>query len=491
MNKIVIAAVIPLLILAGCATGPVYQRPISKTPDQWKEAKSTSSTENTALTAWWKMFHDPVLDQLIAKSAENNLDLQIAKTRIREARALLGVANAAGKPTLNTSADYSRSKQSESTVSSVAKNAVDLESNMFQAGFDAGWELDIFGGIKHGQEAAKADFEAAEELQRDVLLSVISETARNYVLLCGLQQERAIITKNVETQQDTLHLTQVSYQAGLTNELSTNQASALLSTTKSQLPSIDYSIQQAVHRISVLLGETPETVLEELATTHPIPQITDVVPAGLPSDIIRRRPDIRQAERALASATERIGQAQADLFPHFSLTGSFGRKSKEFDEFTFGGNQFWGIGPSVRFPLFDAGKIKANIEVQNARQERALITYQQTVIKSLEETENALSAYNTEQDRNKELRTSVESNRKAVALSTELYQKGLADFLHVLDSQRSLTTAEDQLVQSDRILVLNLISLYKALGGGWEEFFPEIANDSIAKPQEINPHKKG
>ncbi|NUM54617.1 MAG: efflux transporter outer membrane subunit [Candidatus Hydrogenedentes bacterium] len=360
----------------------------------------------------------------------------------------------------------------------------DRTQDLYQAGFDATWELDIFGGNRRAVEAANADIEASEEGRRDVLVSLLAEVARNYLTLREAQSRLGIAQENIAAQQGSVDLTQSRFDAGLTSELDVSRARAQLATTQSHVPALENIIASTLYRLGVLLGKDPAALYDELSVESPLPPTPPEVPVGVPSDLLRRRADIRRAERELAAATARIGEATADLFPKFSLTGNFGFQSDNANDFTIGANQVWGFGPSVRWPIFDAGRIRANIEVQNARQEQALIGYEQAVIGSLGDVETSLVAYAKEQQRYASLDTAVTSEKRAVELANERYTRGLSDFINVLDTQRALYLAQDQLVQSQTTVLLNLVTLYKALGGGWESFETATAPRSTSESTE-------
>jgi NodT family efflux transporter outer membrane factor (OMF) lipoprotein len=273
---------------------------------------------------------------------------------------------------------------------------------------------------------------------------------------------------NFKAQQDTLELTRVRFQAGLASDLEVAQAEAQVKTTAAQIPILESSLKQAAYRLDLLLGSEPGSLWSELSNEAPIPALPPEVLVGLPSELLRRRPDIRRAERQLAAATARTGAAIADLFPKFSLTGAFGLQSISASDWFTGGSRFWSIGPTIRWPVFDAGRIRANIEVRNAQQEQALRQYERTILTALQDVENALVNYAKEQTRYRSLDEAVAANRRAMAMSNELYIRGLVDFLNVLDAQRSLYFSEAELAVSESRMASNLVSLYKALGGGWE-----------------------
>lgn len=471
------AAILSLVMipaLCGCTVGPDYLKPKTEVPAQWSESPQTESPQTESppvlvdmeLSRWWSAFNDPQLDSLIGRAVQRNKDLKLAEARIREARAQRGVTAASGYPTVNTSASYTRSRATENG-DSPSSNSMG-GNDLFQLGFDASWEVDIFGGVRRAVEAADADVAAFEENRRDVLVTLLSEVARIYMEVRGSQLRLSIARETINAQRQTVELTQDRFAAGLNSELNVAQARAQLSITESQVPTLESTERQSIHQLGVLLGLDPGALLEELTVEAPIPAAPPEVPVGLPSDLLRRRPDVRRAERQLAAATARIGGATADLFPKFSLTGNIGQQSVSISDLAVPGSTFWSIGPAVKWPIFDAGRIRANIQVQDARQEQALVTYEKAVLTSLQDVENSLVAYSKEQLSRRSLAMAVEANRRAFDISSELYTKGLVDFLNVLDSQRSLYLSQDQLAQSDQRIVSNLVALFKALGGGWE-----------------------
>lgn len=344
----------------------------------------------------------------------------------------------------------------------------EFEHDLFIVGLDASWELDFWGRVRRSVEAADAAVEAAEDARRDVLVILLAEVARNLSEVRGAEQRLAIARQNIQTQQDSVELTRVRFQAGLGTEVDVAQA---------QVPSLEATRDAAIHRLGVLIGQPPGTLVDELRKPDRIPTGPPSVPVGLPSELLRRRADVRRAERDLAAATARIGIATADLFPRFTLTGTLGLPATDAGDVFTGASRFWSLGPQVVWPLFAGGRIRANIRVQEARQEAALARYEQAVLAVLEDTETALVRYGQEQTRREAIARAVDASQLAVRLSQELYIRGLQDFLTVLDSQRALYSAEDQLVQSEQAMAAYLIALYKALGGGWEVSAP--AGDAL------------
>jgi len=455
------------LFFTGCSVGPNYHAPKVALSGDWSEPVEGGTTDRSVSAAdWWTTFNDPKLNSLIARAMQSNHDLRIAEARLRQARAQRRFSSADFWPTMEASASYSRERASEHGNQPVFQN-VPLENNLYQAGFDAAWEIDVFGGKRRALEAATADVAASQEDRSDALVSLLAEVARNYVELRGLQQRLAITRDNIKSQQDALEITQARFKGGVASELDVTQAAALLAGTRSQLPALETSLRQTLHQLAVLLGQQPGALLVELSADGPIPPTPPEVPVGLPSELLRRRPDVRRAERQLAAASARIGVETAELFPKFSLTGVAGLQSVSASDWITGG-KFWSVGPTVQWRILDAGRIRACIQVQNAKQEEALAIYEKTVLISLQDVENALVAYSKEQVRYRSLKDEADADRRAVELSNELYTKGLVDFLNVLDAQRSMYQAQDQLVQSQKTVSQNLVALFKALGGGWE-----------------------
>ena len=462
------------LLAGGCAVGPNYRQPDLPVPSAWKEAQPSGiDTRSAELSRWWTVFNDPLLNSLVERAVGSNLDLRLAEARIREARASRRVIAADAWPMVDVSGSYARERLSKNALafpsqwgSSVSGKI--LEHNLYETGFDASWEIDVFGGVRRGIEAAEATVDASVEDRRDALVTLLGDVARNYIDLRGFQHRLAVARANLKTQQETLELTRVRFQVGLVSDLDVAQAEAQVNTTAAQIPTLESSLKQAAYRLDVLLGLQPGALWAELSNETPIPALPPEVLAGLPSELLRRRPDIRRAERQLAAATAQIGVATADLFPRFSLTGAIGLQSFSASDWFTGRSRFWSIGPTISWPIFDAGRIRANIEVRNAQQEQALTQYEKTVLTALQDVETSLVNYSQEQARYHSLIEAVSANRRAVAIANELYVRGLNDFLNVLDAQRSLFSSENDLAQSEAAMASNLVSLYKALGGGWE-----------------------
>ncbi|MGA8179958.1 MAG: efflux transporter outer membrane subunit [Desulfobacterales bacterium] len=457
-----------MVLISGCAVGPDFHRPQVSVPAGWtgptaKPEQPTAATGGLKLDDWWTLFQDPILTSLIDRAVSTNLDLKLAEARIREARAARGVAAGGLGPSLAASGAYQRSRSSTENQTGISS------ADQYRAGFDAGWEIDIFGGQRRNLEAADADLLAAVETQRDVLVSLTAEVASNYINLRAFQQQIVITRKNLLAQRHSAKLTRQRFEGGFVSGLDVANAEAQSATTAAQIPLLESSAQQTIYSLSVLLGEPPAALAAELSQTGTIPGAPPEVPAGVPSELLRRRPDIRRAEAQIHSATARIGVAAAELFPKFTIAGSAGFQSNNFSSWFDWVNRFWSYGPSLSWRLFETGRLRAGVALQKALQEQEVIAYRQTVLSALQEVENALVASTKEQAHREALAAAVTANRKAVALAETLYTEGQTDFLNVLQAQGALYATEDALVQSTSAVSTNLVALYKALGGGWQD----------------------
>jgi NodT family efflux transporter outer membrane factor (OMF) lipoprotein len=457
-------------VLNGCKVGPDYHAPSQSMPEAWKSPPTTQASvtvqKPVEVARWWTTFHDPTLDSLIQRATASNLTLEVATQRIREARGTVGIVRAGLWPNVNANADYARTGGGSQKWKSE-----------WQAGLDAAWEIDVFGGVRRSVEEANANLQASVEDRRDVLVTLLGEVASDYILLRGEQQEVIIAYENLDVQQRNATLTRDKVALGTGTELDVVQAEAQVASTTAVIAGFETTEQQTIHALSVLLALPPRALDEELQPRGPVPDPPAVVPVGLPSDLLRRRPDIRRAERQLAAQTAAIGVATADLFPKFSLTGSFGYSARRIDLLGNWNGTNWSFGPSATWAIFDAGRIWSNIEVQNAIAAEAMATYRQTVLSALQEVQDVLVAYAQEQHRRVALSDAVDLNQRAVALATRRYKQGLTDFLAVLDAQRNLFASQDALVQSNRAVGTDAVALYKALGGGWE-----VEGDDTTRP---------
>jgi len=471
INPITPALGVVMVLLVGCATvGPDYVPPEVSAPAQWNaqlEGGPTAERVDTqTLASWWLTLDDPTLTSLVERAIESNLDLHQARNRVREARARRGISEAGRFPTIDATGSAKWRRTSEETGSGT-------ERDLYAAGFDAGWELDLFGGIRRSIEAAEADLGASEEQLRDVLVTLVAEVALNYVEVRSFQARLSTARANCDAQEETYNLVRSRFEAGLTSQLDVEQAKANLESTRSQIPTLEIGLEQAKNRLAVLLGENPGSVHNELSGREPIPVTSFEIAVGVPADVLRRRPDVRHAERELAAQTARIGVATAELYPKFTLLGSIGFEALSPGKLFSTGAGFYGAGPSVTWTIFDAGRIRRNIEVQNALQEKALLEYEAAILTALEDVENALVAYAKEQVRRQSLIEASQASQRVVDLARSQYLSGLTNFQSVLDAQRSLLSLKGQLAESEGQVTSNLIMLYKALGGGWKPLAPD------------------
>ncbi|MCX7095357.1 MAG: efflux transporter outer membrane subunit [Methylobacter sp.] len=466
-----------ILLLSGCAAvGPDYEQPKMPIPQHWSETATGIKSPPAQADKWWRCFNDPMLDQLINEAIASNLDLKLALERVKDARALRTATIAAGLPSLTAKSNISRrfnniaspTSQTGGTSSvgggfGVGKQLI----NIFQMGFDAQWELDFFGGVRRAVEAADATIDVEVENSRDVLITLLGDVARNYIELRANQRLAAITRENLHAQQETQELTQIRQQTGLASMLEVTQAQAQAATTQAQLPNYETVVKQSIHALSVLLGQEPGALAARFNQQGVIPGFAVDVIANLPSELLQRRPDIRRAERQLAVANASVGIATAELYPKINLAAFIGLQNTTVTDFTPLGKS-WSAASSLTMPIFNWGKLNANIKSKKAQFEQVFLTYQTTVLAAFKEVEDALVAYSKERERHKALLKAVEANQLAVQLADQRYQKGLTAFLDVLVSQTALYQAQSVLVTSESQLSSDLVALYKALGGGWQ-----------------------
>lgn len=471
-----LAGVSCFVVIQGCAVGPDFRTPKVRLPEAWiqeppSQGLASSEKGERELARWWEIFQDALLTSLVERAMESNLDLKLAEARISQARALRAAAAGSLGPQVEGSGSFRRTRTPVSVPSGLGgeTHTEGLVSDHYEAGFDAGWELDLFGGRRRSLEAAGAELRASVENRRDVLVSLAAEVARQYLELRALQERILVARKNLEAQHRTVEITRRRFEAGFASGLDVANARAQAATTEAQIPVLQTSERQGVYSLSLLLGQEPGALLEELSRPAPLPQAPPSSSIGLPSELLRRRPDIRKAEAELHAATARVGVAVAELFPKFTITGSLSFQASDVSSWFNWVNRIWSFGPGVSWRLFETGRVRAEIAQREALQEQSFISYRQTVLEALKEVEDALVAAAREEEHRRALLEAVEANRKAVDLALKLYVEGQTDFLNVLQAQRSLYASEDELIQSLRTSCVQLVALYKALGGGWEE----------------------
>ncbi len=479
------------MAVASCTVGPDYHQPAGHAPPAWSSPVAGGLTDNAAeASSWWTSFNDAELNSLMERAVKTNLDLRVAEARLRQARAVRGMSVADFGPTVDTTASFARQLQSRNQplIGALPLPAnFPFEYDVYNAGFDAAWEIDVFGGKRRALEATTAEWQGAREARNDVMLTLLAEVARNYVELRGGQRRLEIAVHNRELQEEAVELTRARFQSGVTNELDVTRAVALLATTQAAIPPLDTAVQKSMYAIAVLLGQQPGELVAELSPAAPVPPVPPEIPIGLPSDLLRRRPDVRQAERQLAAETARIGVATAEWFPKFSLTGDVGVESVSAATWFVPGSRFWSIGPSVQWRIFDFGRVRAEVQAQTAVQEAALATYEKVALTALQEAENAVVAYAREQNRHAALAVEVAQNQRSLAMADALYSKGRVNYLDVLDARRSLYQSDDELAASDQAISVDLVTLYKALGGGWETMTPDRGTLDRGTKQAASP----
>jgi NodT family efflux transporter outer membrane factor (OMF) lipoprotein len=464
------------LILSGCTKlGPDFLKPDAPVEEQWLEAEETPeeisiTTDSTEYAEWWRSFNDPVLDSLISKAYEENLSLQIAGIRILEARAQLGIAVGNVYPQQQqVGGSVSRNFLSDNSVAPGSPTAF----NSADVGFGVGWELDLWGKFARGLEAADADVLASITDYDDVLVSLTGSVANAYSIIRTFEEQLQIARKNVEIQKRSVEITGVRFKNGITTELDLQQARTLLLNTQATIPSLETGLQQSKNALSTLLGMPPSNLNDYLQGEGVIPTAPAEVAIGIPAELLRRRPDIRTAELQAASQSARIGIAESELYPHFSLIGTVGLSASDFggvglDDMFQSDSVEGSFGPSVSWNIFNYGRIKNNVRVQDARLQQLLVNYQNVVLEAAREVEDALVGFIQAKRRVVYLVESVDAAQRSVDLALIQYRDGVADYQRVLDTQEALLAQEDQLTASKGDIATNLIAMYRALGGGWE-----------------------
>ena len=498
MMRVNTLIVVATAMLSACVVGPDYRKPDITTPAAYSAVKAlpeASANEREAdLDAWWMQFHDSELDTLVDRAMHGNLELQTAVSRIREAREQTIVAGAAALPAVNADADVNHTRLSQNSgLSQLASQLGGGASSgqggaqaggghagggfalpgggftSYTVGFDASWEIDVFGGVRRSIEAAQARAERALWESRDSAVSVSAEIASDYFMLRAVQRQISITHDQIERQQQALALLDARHKQGFVSELDVHQQRAQLASIEASLPALDAQAAAQIHALGALLGEQPDALQAELAPAHALPSVDLRVPVGLPADLLRRRPDIRAAERALAASNADIGVAVADLFPKFNLSGMFDFVSLDLRNLLDSASRQYGGTAAISWPIFDGNRIRANVRIREEQNRQALYAYRNAVIRALQDVEDALTRYADERKRNDALRKTLAEAQNAADIARAQYRAGLVDFTPVLTAQGTLLDAQNQLAQSDGSLDRNLVSLYKALGGGWKE----------------------
>lgn len=462
-------------VFAGCTVSSKYIAPDLEVPCEWNEAHAGElANEGINDYDWWNSFNDPLLSSLVSQAASQNLDLHIAMTRIMEARLSLKGVLANALPHIDGSASYSYATFNQNTLNHAlgfghCGRTCQRSLNVFEIGFDAEWELDFFGKNVYEYYASKARLESTQEDFSSVWVTLSAEIVRTYIELRGLQQRIIILNKNIGVQKELVSLTKSLVSAGFVGNMDQMQAEEELSRFVAQKPALELLVQKSIHHLSILLGYLPEELYCQLSVVGSVPCLPSYHPIGIPSELLRRRPDIRKAERDLAAASEEVGVAMAALYPRISLTGFVG----EIITFCTNGSFTGFLSPQLLMPIFNSKLLKQDVCLNKVKVEQALYQYQKTVLEAFEETENAIASFHYEMEKNRHLNTLLGISKNVYSVSLQLYQKGLQDFLHVQTAHRSFLEAENAVLQSQIDLLVSYVSLYKALGGGWEIFLCE------------------
>jgi multidrug efflux system outer membrane protein len=461
---------IPFLLVAcaGCTVGPDYKKPDMPVPAQFRAAAPSTAAD---LSQWWKQFGDAELQSLIERALKSNIDLQTAASRVRQARTQEIVAGAAGLPQVNANGIAAHLHSNGDPIAGLTgqpPTGGGTDIKLYSAGFDASWEIDVFGGVRRGVEQAQANTEAALWQQRDGEVTLTAEVATDYLTLRTLQARIAILNDEAKRERDTLSLVAARAKAGFVTELDVNQQNAQLQNTVAQIPPLEAQSRADEHAIAILLAEPPDALASELETAAPPPATPPMLPTGLPSDLLLRRPDVREAERKLAAATAGIGVATADLYPKFNLLAGISFTTNQLSNLFSAGNLGeFGLG-QVTAPIFEGGKIHANIHAKEEEMQQALLAYRADVLGALRDAEDALTREDSERRRQDALVASARTARSSAGIALDQYRAGLVTYVNVLQAQATDLTAQDQLAQSRLALSTDLISIYKALGGGWQ-----------------------
>lgn len=472
------------LMLAGCAVGPDYRQPEMAVPDKWASVGAMTPASRPELAQWWTRLNDPLLDALIDEAVAGNLDVATARAKVREARALYRQAAGTAWPSLRASVSGTRSggpgrmspgasSTTSSTASSTTSSTTNINSgtgnagDLFQAGFDASWELDLFGANRRAQEAAKYGVDAAQWGLSAALLTLIGDVTSSYVQARGYQARLALARDTAASQEETARITRLKFEAGASSGLDAANAAGQAQSTRAAIPAFEAAYAQTVHGLSVLTGQPPEALLDRMEQPEPLPTPTLPVSLGVPADVLLARPDVRLAERRYAQSTAKVGQAEAARYPSVSLTGSLITSATRPGDLGQRSSIGWAFGPSLTVPLFNGGRLKAGVEVAQAERDQSFIAWRAAVLNALKDVEGASVALYQENERIAALRASAASYRTAADLARLLYRAGSTSFLDVLTAERSLYLAEDALIQSRVLFTTHYVALNKALGGGW------------------------
>ncbi len=484
-----VATVALATFVSACTVGPNFSRPSPTSPRSLiaghPQSAATELIEGTLQNDWWTVFNDPVLNSLEERVASQNLDVQTASARVEQARARRRIAGSDMFPSIDGSASYTRGRSNPNGPSALVHNG-SPNVDMFDGGFDASWELDLWGRVRRSREAARARYDAAGDYRRLALLLVEAELARNYIALRGSQSQLAVLQENLEIARNSVALTRSRFDNGVTTRLDVANAEAQASSIEASIPAVEADRDTQINALSQLLALHPHALETELRSNGNLPARPKVVAVGVPSELLLRRPDIQQAEDELHAATAEIGVAKADFFPRISLNGSLSSQTFQLSSFGSWGSHQFSVGPSITLPFFQGGRLRGTLELRKAEQQEAAIRYQQVVLAAWHEVDDALINYKAEERRRDSLARNVEQNELALSVGRRRYREGAIDFLNVLSVQRSLLEAKSGAIRSNMTASFNLIKLFKALGGGWQSQFPDQTATSGMTPAALS-----
>jgi NodT family efflux transporter outer membrane factor (OMF) lipoprotein len=452
------------------AVGPDYKRPDMEMPSAFRNPAFHAPVTRTS-DPWWETFQDPILTGLVQDAVHHNRDIRIAVAAVREARAARGIAGSRGMPSIDANANYRRLRASENgiIVGPLSEAGLaDVETDLFQTGLEASWEIDIFGSVRRANEAATARVREANERLADALVAVTAEVGLAYTDLRGAEQELAVLRRNIEVQSQTATLVQNQLRIGIASEIDFDRARSQLARTKAQEPLLQAAIDIATYRLAVLTGRMPGKLTDSLKASATLVVRGDLVPVGLPSELLLRRPDVRAAERSLHAATADIGVAVAELYPRFFLSGTAGLESVSFGDLFKSQSGFFAIGPTIRWPVFRGGALRAQVGAAEARADAQYARYQQSILLAVEDVERSLVGYGQQELRRRQLAKSRDAAVSAATLTRKNYERGIVQFLEVLDAERRALEGDLDLARSEAEVTRQAIRLYRALGGGWE-----------------------
>lgn len=468
----ILSVLMSFCLLSACAVGPDFKRPVTVPPADLFETTAGNSTQQSQVvagameTSWWTLFNDDILSELQVRAQKGNLDLQLAAARVAQSSAQISIANAAGLPHLGVSGAYAREALSANGTFALL-GAPHTPYDIMQAGFNASWEIDMWGHARRTNESATASMQASAFQREGVRVSIAAEVARTYIQLRHVQTQLDITQQNLAIAEKALKLANSRVKNGIATRFESAASSAQLASIKALIPRLEEQRDALMNALALLLGEAPRALNTLLMPTHQIPPVPRQVPIGLSSELARRRPDILQAEARLHAATAAIGAAKADFYPRISLVGNLGLQSLDLNTFGNWASRTFSVGPTLFLPIFEGGRLRGSLALTEAREQEAAIAYQQTVLHAWHEVDDALNAYADVQRRGEQLTLAVNEYRQAYDVALRCYEQGAAEYLMVLTAQRSLLASQMELADNTSRISIAMVNLYKALGGGW------------------------